>query len=246
MSDKAVLAAFFVATIGVAAGSAWAASDQTPAPSHPAVVKDFGKLSTDSTKGFQDVALARLAIFDGDTGKAKNDVDEAAALFEKAKSDESVFLKAESQLMTADQMKQASKESKPQESQAQNDSQGKASASMQGQVAWLPVDAAYSLDEDYTINPAKKQAVADANNSLAKGDRKGALEKLKLADVSASVVLEVVPRDAALADIKQAQQLIDAGKYYEGSQMLRKLQTAARFDITEVSGQPASGGTSHS
>lgn len=60
--------------------------------------KEFGKLSNDGRKAFQDVRLARLAIFDGQADQAKKYVDEAKAAITKAKTDNSTFVKAEASL----------------------------------------------------------------------------------------------------------------------------------------------------
>ena len=102
---------------------------------------------------------------------------------------------------------------------------------------WLPVDGVISLDEDYTASPAKTKAVAEANEHLHKGDRKAAMEKLKLADVGMSIVQEVVPLQQTITDVHQAATLMNAGKYFEGSQALRNIQSSARFEVaTYVSG----------
>ena len=42
------------------------------------------------------------------------------------------------------------------------------------------------IDEDYTADQTKSAAVADANKSLKKGDRKAAMDKLKLADMTST------------------------------------------------------------
>ena len=58
---------------------------------------------------------------------------------------------------------------------------------MKKPISWLPVDGSITINEDYTAIPAKTAAVADANKSLESGDRKGAMEKLKLADMNVEI-----------------------------------------------------------
>lgn len=226
MSNKPVLAAFFLAAVGVAAGSTWAATDNAQTSEQAAATKDFGKLSAAGGHGFMDLKLARLAIYDGQTAQAKTYADQAAKLFANAKSDDAAFVKAEADLMTPSQLA-AKKGAKSGEAQPA------ASASTE-KVAWLPVDGAMDINENYTLNPAKMKAVTEANKSIAKGDRKGAVEQLKLAGIDTSIVVEVVPRDQTISDVQQAAQMIDSGKYYEGSQMLRKVEVAARYDLTDI------------
>ena len=178
--------------------------------------QDFGKLSADGARAFQDLALTRLAIFEGHADQAKKLAGEADAALNKAKGDEATFIKADSSL------------SAPPQAAGQSATPAK---------EWLPVDGVISLDEDYSASPAKAKAVAEANEHLRKGDRKAAIEKLKLADVGMSVVQEILPLRQTIADVHQAATLIDQGKFYEGSQALRKVQASARFDVaTYVAG----------
>jgi hypothetical protein len=98
-------------------------------------------------------------------------------------------------------------------------------------IAWIPVDGSITIDEDYSAIPAKKAAVADANKSLKNGDRKGAMEKLKLADINVDVTLAVMPLEQTANKVHQAAGLIKAGKYYEASQNLRQAQDGLRYDV---------------
>ena len=108
-------------------------------------------------------------------------------------------------------------------------------------VAWLPVDGAISINEDFTATPEKAKAVQDANKSLAQGDKKGAMDKLKLAAVDTTVTIAVVPLQQTISDVDQAKQLIDSGKYYEGSQKLRSVQDATVITVADMSGTPSKG-----
>jgi hypothetical protein len=188
--------------------------------------KDFIQLSADATRAYQDLTISRFDIFDGRVDDAKKHIDDAVKGFDKAKTDETVFTKAEADMMPSKQTTNQPGTSQPSSDQAQKP------------IAWLPVDATVMINEDYTLNPAKSAAVADANKSLKSGDRKAAMEKLKLASLDTDVVMAVVPLDKTINDVHQAAQLIDSGKYYEGSQLLRQVQNAERFDSMDISGMP--------
>jgi hypothetical protein len=97
-----------------------------------------------------------------------------------------------------------------------------------------------TIIEDYTANPAKTAAVADANKSLKSADRKGAMEKLKLADMNVEVTLAVIPLEQTINSVHQAVGLINDGKYYEASRVLRQAQDNERFDATNISGKASS------
>jgi hypothetical protein len=65
--------------------------------------KDFGRLSADGMSAFEDIHLARMAIFDGHTDEAAKLVADAKTSLAKAKADGAAFSKAESALrMPAD------------------------------------------------------------------------------------------------------------------------------------------------
>ncbi len=228
----AIFAATTFLTTGVAFAANQPSADQQKASAQRYVLdKDFGKLSADGSQAFQDVTLARLAIFDGRTDDAKTLVDAANTSFGKAAHDESVFTKAEADM-------------KPPQGGAANamparDGQaGAKTADTKTPVEWLPVNGTVSIDEDYTLNPTKAAAVSDANKSLKSGDSKGALEKLRLANVDVNVTMAVVPLNKTISEVQQAATLINGGKFYEASQALRQAQNGERFDVVSVSDRP--------
>ena len=230
-SKKALLAAL-TATALIAAAPARAQSQPAPAqqkmtPQQISAAKDFGKLSADGSAGFQDLSLARLAIYDGRTDDAKKFVTQADAAFNKAKTDETVFTKAESDLKPPVDTNAAASKS----AAAAEPADASKTAQMQKPIAWIPVDGSIMINEDFTANAAKTAAVADANKSLKAGDRKGALEKLKLADVKVVVVVGVLPVEQTIQKLDQAVAMINDGKYYEASQALRQAQAGERFDM---------------
>ena len=246
MTQRRALVAFLVSGTFLSCGGAWAAAQQSPEDQKPSqqqkvADQDFGRLSSDAARGFQDITLTRLAIFDGRTDAAKKYVTDADSAFGKAKTDESVFTKAEADLKPADH--DITAKSGKTDAAANNSSDRAPSdqAQMNKPEAWLPVDAAMSVDEDFSASPSKAAAVADANNSLHSGDRSGAMEKLKLADTNVAISLAVVPLNQTIDNVHQAASLINDGKYYEGSQLLRKVVNSERYTITDIGGVPKSG-----
>ena len=80
-------------------------------------------------RAYQELTLARLAIFDGRTGEAKKYVDEADKGFNKAKSDESVFQQAEATMRT--NMSSSEKSGQPMSSSDKSSNDGSKDASSQ-------------------------------------------------------------------------------------------------------------------
>ena len=236
MSNHKLLAVLTASTLLVT-GVALAANQEAgvqpqPTPQQNAAEQAFGKLSADGARGFQDITLTRLAIFDGRIDDAKKSIGEADASFAKARGDGSVFTKAEADLKMPQGAKPATTSGAPAQQPGSSGSNAKTP------IAWLPVDGAVSINEDYSLNPTKAAAVADANKSLKSGDRQGAMAKLQLADVNMGITLAVVPLNQTLSDVHQAAGLINDGKYYEASQLLRQAQAAERFDVASISDKP--------
>lgn len=57
--------------------------------------------------------------------------------------------------------------------------------------------------------------------------------------MNVDVTMIVVPLEQTINDVHQAAGLINDGKYYEASQMLRDVQDGERFDVTSVTAKPA-------
>ena len=203
-----------------------AATANQPAGATQTANKELGKLSADGRKAFQEVRLARIAIFDGQADQAKKYVDEAKESIAKAKTDDTGFIKAEASLKPPAGMAQPAA------------AQGDKTTQSTTPTAWLPVDGGLTLDEDFVATPTKAASVAKANDQLKKGDHKQAMETLKLAEINVALVMEVAPLDKTISGIDTAAQLIDSGKYYEGNQALKGVEDGVRYDVADVSSGP--------
>ena len=235
MLRKQILIASLMATSILAAGMAHAADQSSSPPSQQQVAldKDVGRLSKDGAQAYGDIASTRLAIFDGRIDDAKKFIHEADADFAKSKTDETVFTKAEADFKTPD-----TKGANVQPGAASQAPNAPKSVDASTPKAWLPVDGEMIVNEDFSTNPKKAAAVAEANKTLAAGDKKGAMEKLKLADVDIDFVMAVVPLDQTIADVHQASAMLTDGKYYEASQMLRQVQDGTRYDLLDINATP--------
>jgi hypothetical protein len=226
------------------------ADQQKSTPQQTAADKDFGKLSADGSRAFEDLTLTRLAIYDGRIADAKKYLNEADTALGKAKTDETVFTKAQADLKTPTSKDASANKNVSGAAPVTNVEGEKIPGASNGMpaemtdqkkpIAWLPIDGAITINEDYTANPAKTAAVADANKSLKSGDRKSAMEKLKLADMKVDVTLAVIPLEQTIKYTHQAAGLINDNKYYEASQVLRQAQDNLRFDIANITDTPSS------
>ncbi|AKM03696.1 MULTISPECIES: YfdX family protein [Burkholderia] len=202
----------------VPAGYAVAAVTQAKA-----VNQDFTKLSHAGNRAMIDVMIARSALFDGHPEAATHLLADAKTAMQAAKSDNSAFMKAESTLSDA--------------------AGAHANTATSNQAtAWLPVGGDMTVLDDFTAQPVKAKAVANANAALKKGDREGAIKALKLADVNVAYTVDVVPLDQTAERIDQASALLNAGKYYEAGVVLHHVQDSQRFDQLDINAVPATRG----
>ncbi len=184
------------------------------------VQQDFGKLSRDGIGAIRDIRLARLAIFGANTALAKTDIEKAQAAIDKAKTADTSFMKAETDLKPPPG-------APPVSPTASHTSE-----------RWIPVDGALSVADDYKEVPTKVAGVAKANEFLKSGDKKHALEALRLAKIDADFVMAVAPLDRTTSGIDKAAQLIDSGHYFEANATMKGIEDSLRFDSVNVVGVP--------
>jgi len=194
----------------MAAGAVHA--DSSP-PSAAASLKvaeaDFGRLSADGMSAFEDIHLARMAIFDGNTDEAAKFVIDAKASLANAKSDGSAFLKAESALRPPLQAL-AGKEGTP--------------------VIWIPIDSRIDVGDSFRSTAEQTAAVVTAKKHLMKGEGAKALQLVKSASLDIDYTLAVAPLEKSMADIDEAEKRIAIRDYYGASQALRHAEAGIRFD----------------
>jgi len=222
-----LLAGFMASTMlagtAYAAAAAAAAADDTAqptaAPVHATLAdKDFGRLSTDGASAFNDVHLARLAIFDGRTDEAAKLIDNAQKSLVKASTDDTVFVKAESEIWSSAKT--------PPAQQAK-------SATSTVPVSWIPIDSDLVLGETYQPTPEKAAAVVDAKKSLQSGDSSKALQAIRLAAVDIDYTVAVAPLKQSVADVNDAAGFVTSHDFYEASQSLKKAEDGVRYDEFE-------------
>ncbi|GAB4593560.1 YfdX family protein [Edwardsiella tarda] len=86
---------------------------------------------------------------------------------------------------------------------------------------YVIINASIALSEDFVATPEKQKAIAKANEKLSKGDRKGALEALRLAGVGITETQYLMPLKQTRQAVTHAQALLKAGKYYEANLALK-------------------------
>lgn len=227
--------AAFPALADVPASSATpAAAAQADAAAPPAsaqlaavAAQDFGRLSSDGNAAFEELSLARNAIFDGDLEGAQRLIADAQQALERARADNTAFQKAQEELMPSKAHQQPVRPA----------------PATGPQVAWLPIDGELVLDETVQASSEKTAALEAANRHLRAGNASRASDVLRIANVDADYVVAAVPLEQARVNIKKAAQFIKTNPY-KASEALRAIQNSVRYASVDIQGGNQQGGAS--
>lgn len=159
-------------------------------------LKDIAQIADQGFNAMHNIQYARLAIFGGKIDLATVLTDQAAKLLADDSIEWNAFVK----------------QAKDPEL-TKNDN-------------YVVIDASISLAENYVVTPEKQAAIDKANEKLQKGDRKGALDELRLAGIAVNETEYLMPLNATRAAVTQAQQLLKEGKYYEANLALLSTEQA--------------------
>ncbi|GAB1584439.1 YfdX family protein [Phyllobacterium phragmitis] len=203
-----------------ATNTAAASQAQQMSPAQIAAIKKLNVVSDEGYAAVRGIALARLAIFQGEPDRAKTILTDVKKNLDQA------------QASTADLATKLKQADGPQDEIA---------AIQSGQV---PIDFAVGVDDDYTVTPENAKHIDNANQHLGNGNTQKAVEELKLA--SANVF--VTETDAKLPDLEKAVDdalaQIANQKYYEANLALMKAGDAITVrSLTENQNSPNTSST---
>ncbi|MEO8250705.1 MAG: YfdX family protein [Burkholderiales bacterium] len=200
-----------------AATTAQAAGDQAKQPKLSAQDRDLMKLSNDGFATMRAVRAARISIFEGNPKVAHDMVAAAETSLKAAAKDATAF--------HADQ-----KGGTNQSANEKADNSG-----------YVPIDGQITLVDSFIDTPAKKGHVEKANENIAKGKSKEAMDELKLAEVDAAFTRVLMPLQATQKHVDSAAKLIDQKKFYEANLALKAAEDGLILDTIALSETPKAG-----
>jgi YfdX protein len=104
--------------------------------------------------------------------------------------------------------------------------------------AYVPYDAALTVADTFILTEENKKNVAKANEHLHKGQKKEALEALKLGNVDVAFTTWLIPVKFAQHHINDAAKLIADGKYYEANLALKAVDDSVVTELIGVDETP--------
>ncbi|MCA0425158.1 MAG: YfdX family protein [Proteobacteria bacterium] len=106
---------------------------------------------------------------------------------------------------------------------------------------YVPFDSSIALAEGFQPTKEKVEKVKQANEHIAKGDRKKAVETLKLANVDVVFSAAVLPINATVKHVADATTLLSEGKYYEANLALKAIEDSAILESFGADSVPVQG-----
>ncbi|MCC6195174.1 MAG: YfdX family protein [Burkholderiales bacterium] len=107
--------------------------------------------------------------------------------------------------------------------------------------AYIPIDTSLALSEGFKATKEKQAAIDKANQHLAKGEHKNAVEVLRLANIDLTESAALIPAKAVLSHINDAATLIGEKKYYEANLALKAAEDAVIVEAYSVDAIPVQG-----
>ena len=206
-------------------------------------------MSEHGLAAMNDIHLARMAINDGEADNAKQLLKKAQTLLAKVKSeDQPVTVTTEVKVGDKPAKKQTLSE-KPDLIPILADmkviegmvaADNATNAHTQPKTAGTEQPAAGGKDKETVKQEkaddaaAKAVAANAANEQLNKGDRKGAIETLKAADLGLVSEIVSMPLAATSTHVDKALALIDQGKMHEANLQLKQAKDGLVFDTTVI------------
>jgi len=103
---------------------------------------------------------------------------------------------------------------------------------------YVPFDASLTVMNTFVPSAEETKHIAKANEHLHKGEKKEALEVLKLGEIDVAVTARLIPVKLAKKHIEEAAKLVGEGKYYEANLALKAVEDAVVVETFAIDAVP--------
>lgn len=107
--------------------------------------------------------------------------------------------------------------------------------------AFLPFDSSLALAEGFTPTEDKAKTIKTANEHLAKGEQKQAIETLKAGDIDVSLSAALLPVNASLKHAQMAVKLLNEKQFYEANLALKAIEDSVVISNYDAEFAPKQG-----
>ena len=178
-------------------------------------------VSDEGFKAERDIGAARIAIFDGQVEHAKALVKDAQAELATVASHSASFANTTGEVPNA-----PADTTKPADTQ-------KPAAATPTKVDMVPFEGRMIVADNMVATPDKTEKVKQADASLKAGDSAKAMDILKQGAVDVAFSRLMMPLDATMTHVTEAETLLKQDKYYEASLALKAAQDLVQTDTVD-------------
>ena len=184
---KIIFLAIIATTLSCCQAFASPSTSVPPGKNHQ--MNDIENIAITGNEVMQDVQLARVMLFNGNTSKARDFLLDANKKINDDGTDWQRFIQQDKKTPVDGDR-------------------------------YIIINATMSVNEDFQPSEAKTKAISNANKKLSQGDKKGAIEALRLVGITMTEKQILMPLQQTRTDIKKAIKLFDEGKYYQSNLVL--------------------------
>jgi hypothetical protein len=106
---------------------------------------------------------------------------------------------------------------------------------------YLPFDSKMSLAETFTVTPEKEAALGKARGMFEANAPEKAIDVLREAAVDVMVSTALLPGEATLTELRNAQKLISEGKFHEANVALKSVEDSVIVRVFGIDAIPVQG-----
>lgn len=99
---------------------------------------------------------------------------------------------------------------------------------------YVAINAVMGVSEDYISSPEKEDSIKRANEKLQKGDKKGAVNELRLAGIGVTQNVYLMPLKQTRHAVSEALRLLGEHKYYEANLVLKGAEDGVITESTTL------------
>ncbi len=167
---------------------------------------------------YERIRMARIELFDGQTDAAMKEMKAAQVSLNSAKAEAPTFA-------TSMQMKEMGKPVDTTKDSFTADA--------------VPVGGDLVLADNFQLTEQHKPVLSKANEQLAKGDKKAAVEVLKAGNIDVMYNRQWLPIASAERDLNEAITLAGSKKYYDANMALKAIEDGVQTDSVSFDVPPA-------
>jgi hypothetical protein len=104
--------------------------------------------------------------------------------------------------------------------------------------SYIPFDASLTVLDTFVPSAENAKHIAKANEHLHKGEKKEALDVLRLGEIDVAVTAGLIPVKLAKQHIDEAAKLLGEGKYYEANLALKAVEDSAVVETFAIDAEP--------